>query len=391
MALSIMALTPQDIAQGAGEAARNVLGAVPGIAADGAAMYVKEGTPPSLIPNVGVGLARQACRRYADNPGGVPGRVAAGFERVCRPYLDDIGYGVGPSIAKPFEGGQCDAPYIVTVQRFNDDGTPGGSPTPRRTRGPIVGVRRVALDNGNPPNYSLQIGSSGPLEPTGNCGSVANQGFAWRTFGSGVGQSLRIISVTPCGDNSCGSPPPVVVGPVPPAVPGPRVEPYNPSPDIDIDIDLEIGPQGDITFDIGVGPITIDPFGGGGGDGGPDQPGSGYPPGDVGSPSAPSETGEDGTASGCAPPNSVLVGLKVNILEPVPDVSLYDPLVRRGVCYVYMGVPGNLALEPSGVALRDGQFCLAPVDYLTCWEVRANTGYLLRVIPYYRALEPEEV
>lgn len=391
VAVSFMALTPQDIANAAGQTARNILAAAPGLAADAAALYVKEGTPPSIIPNVGVALARQACRRYADNPGGVPGSVAAGFERVCRPYLDDIGYGEGPELQKPFEGGQCDGDcYQITVTNA------GGSVETIQARGPIGGVRGVTIPGGG----RLEIFARSEVNFTNSTTCLPLGAPAWRFGGLGgtawnADSNPRIVSIARTdgapGD-SCGNPPPVIVVPVPPPTPGPRTEPYNPSPDIDIDIDVEIGPQGDITFDIGVGPIVIDPFGGGDdGGGGPDQPGSGYPPGDVGSPAAPADTGEDGVAAGCAPPNSVLVGVKVNILEPLPDVSVYDPLVRRGVCYVYMGVPGNLALEPSGVALRDGQFCLAPVDYLTCWEVRANVGYQLRVTPYYRALEPEEV
>lgn len=391
IAVSFMALTPQDIANAAGQTARNILAAAPGLAADAAALYVKEGTPPSIIPNVGVALARQACRRYADNPGGVPGSVAAGFERVCRPYLDDIGYGEGPALTKPFEGGQCDAVYSInyTLDSNNAGATTGWL----QARGPIGGIRERPSGTGT---FVVELFARGVnISGSPNCRAVANTGAGWYSLGgtgSTGGGGPSINSVVACGLDNCGNPTPVIVVPVPPPTPGPRTEPYNPSPDIDIDIDVEIGPQGDITFDIGVGPIVIDPFGGGDdGGGGPDQPGSGYPPGDVGSPSAPADTGEDGVAAGCAPPNSVLVGVKVNILEPLPDVSVYDPLVRRGVCYVYMGVPGNLALDPSGVALRDGQFCLAPVDYLTCWEVRANVGYQLRVTPYYRALEPEEV
>jgi hypothetical protein len=211
--------------------------------------------------------------------------------------------------------------------------------------------------------------------------------------GASFGARVSGISLTPIGGpDNCGNQPPEFRPPVPPPSPGPRVEPFNPTPEIDVDIDLTINNDGDITFNIGTGPVVVDPF--------PEvpppgqttePPGSGYPPGEVGDPAPPEDTGPGGVAAGCAPAGKVLVGVKVNILEPLPKVSEYDPSVRRGVCYVYMGVPGNLALEPSGVALRDGQFCLAPVDYLTCYEVRANTGYSLRVTPYYRDVEPQEV
>lgn len=179
--------------------------------------------------------------------------------------------------------------------------------------------------------------------------------------------------------------------PVPPPSPGPRVEPFNPRPEIDIDIDVDIQNDGDIVFDIGFGPVVISPFPPVPSGGGETPPGSGYDPGDLGEPGDSEDTGEDGEASGCAPANSVLVGVKIDILPPFPKVNQYDDQVWRGVAYVYMGIPGLLALQPEGVAVRSGQLILAPVDYLTCWEVRANTGYNLSVTPYYREKEPQEV
>lgn len=393
LALSLMALTPQDIAQRAGEEARNILGAVPGLAADGAAQYIKIGTPPSLIPNVGLGLARQACRRYADNPDGLPGSVAAGFERVCRPYLDDIGYGAPPALEKPFDGGQCPGTRYTFEWTRSQAGTTL-SPGIFDLVGPLSLVKEGDTSGTAvcPPGQSF----SQILMKGANNTSV--------TLISGCDVKAVVTAVYPTfgGPNNCGSPAPIIRPPVPPVgAPGPVREPYNPSPDVDIDIDLTIGPGGDINFNIGTGPITIDPFGGddGGGDGGDnpgiDQPGtapsSGLPPGDIGEPAEPVGTGTNGRAAGCAPPNSVLVGIKINILMAPAFGSEYDPLVRRGVCYAYMGTIGNLALDPSGVALRDGQMLFAPLDNLTCWEVRANTGYILRVTPYYRALEPLEV
>lgn len=388
-----MALTPVDIAQRVGETAGNLLRAAPGVAANAAALYIKEGTPPSLIPNVGVAVARQACRRYADNPDGVPGPVGAALEEVCRPYLDDIGYGAPPALEKPFEGGQCQGALYRVDYEFND-GSGNFTPAVFFLRGPLSLSR------------SLEPGDSSVSCPPGTSFTRATMiGFQGerRTLHSGCGTGSRNISVSPFegAANNCGNPAPIFGPPLPPPAPGPVREPYNPGPGIDIDIDVTIGPTGGITFNIGTGPIVIDPFGdggdggGGGGDPGIDQPGtapsSGLPPGDIGSPAPPADTGPSGVAAGCAPPNSVLVGIKIAILEPLPEVSEYDPLVRRGVCYAYMGTPGNLALNPEGVALRSGQMLFAPLDNLTCYEVRANVGYQLRVTPYYRALEPQEV
>lgn len=388
-----MAITPQDIAQRAGEEAKNILGALPGLARDGAAQYVKIGTPPSLIPNIGLGLARQACRRYADNPGGVSGGVAAAYEGVCRPYLDDIGYGQGPAIKLPFRGGQCENVFYRIEFSFTND--QGSRQSIEQIIGrPLVGTYTQAEANGgksvgyverNPDGTTVRTRQAGVSDPATNpAPSVRVVGRAFDTL-----------------PDDCGNPPPEVTDPVPPPGPRPTREPFSPTPDTDIDIDVTIGPSGNITFNIGGPNITIDPFGGGGGGGdgepdpGIDQPGtapsSGLPPGDIGQPAAPVVTGPAGVASGCAPPNSVLVGIKVNILEPLPPVNQYDPSVLRGVCYAYMGTPGNLALDPSGVALRNGQMLFAPLDNLTCWEVRANVNFLLRVTPYYRALESLEV
>lgn len=386
-----MAFDVGAVAAGVAREAANVLGAGAGVAADGAAELIRTGGPPSILPKVGIEVARRACRRYADNPGGVPSAAAAGLERVCRPYLDDVGYGSAPTIKLPFRGGQCvGLNYSVTIQSesfpFQDCSTFGPGVSTNGYSGPIRGLRFAVV---NPSGELCTPGrNTAYLQhgPPGNETVVA---------GAGYGVTASILSVVPelpVPDN-CGNPVPVVTPPGAPAVPDPPgPQPFNPTPDIDIDIDVTIGPTGEITFNIGTGPITIDPFGGGD-DGGGDDGGGGpdNPPGDIGAPAAPVPTDPAGKASGCAPPNSVLVGVKVNIVSEPPFKSEYDPQVRRGACYVYMGTVGNLALETSGVALRSGQMFFAPLDNLTCWEVNANTGYVLQVVPYYRALEPEEV
>lgn len=388
-----MAITPQDIAARAGETAKSILGIPAGVIGDAYAGYIKNPPAEGLIPNLGVGVARQACRRYADNPNGVPGSVATGFERVCRPYLEDIGYGAGPQIKPPFEGGQCPTVYTGRVFIGDTEISQGGG-APRSLTGPLGGVTRTEVVTNQP--------ASGGVRVTWTFGNDSANNFLSIQYIPGFTPPPRFTLERADGQpDSCGNPPPVVTGPVPPSTPGAPTEPYNPTPDIDVDITVDIGPDGDITFDIGGPSITIDPFGGGGdGGGGEDNPGidqpgtapsSGLPPGDIGTPAQPADTGEDGIAAGCAPPNSVLVGIKIDILAVTGPVSEYDPLVRRGVCYAYMGTPGNLALEPSGVALRSGQMLFAPLDNLTCYEVRANVGFSLRVTPYYRALELTEV
>lgn len=356
---------------------------------------VRDGVPiPGyIIPAIGIEVARRACRRYADNAGVFDPATAAGFERLCRPYLDDVGYGDGPTIDLPFRGGQCAGTnYRIQCQTTvfpTANCTPISNAFSTFVNGPVSGP---FTDSVSPP-------PAGPLCP-GTSGTRVfmrtgpNQDILVLA-GASYGARISGLSVTRnSGPDDCGNPPPVITDPVPPTVPDPPgPQPFNPGPEIDIDIDVDIdidpvvGPV--IVFDIGTGPITIDPFpeGEGGDGGGGDGGGSGPPPGDVGEPAGPEDTGEDDKASGCAPEGSVLAGLKINLLEPLPQVSQYDDQVWRGACYVYMGVPGNLALHPEGVALRDGQFFLPQVDNLTCYEVRANTGFNLRVTPYYRALE----
>lgn len=345
--------------------------------------------PGYIIPAVGVEIGRRACRRYADNSGAFDPASAANFELLCRPYLDDVGYGQPPSIELPFRGGQCCGAtyqYVYTFRNPNTGQLQDSVQTATNVQ--ILGL----FERSNQPAQPTKSG--GVRVRACNTGEIQDIPLGTTFESAPLDQSISGLTRIDGGPDNCGNVPPVVVDPVPPPVPdppGPR--PFNPSPNIDIDIDVDVviapvvGPV--IVFDIGVGPVTINPFGGGGdGDGGGGS--GGPPPGDVGEPSAPEDTGDDGTAAGCAPEGSVLAGVKINILEPLPQVSQYDEQVWRGACYVYMGVPGNLALHPEGVALRDGQFFLPQVENLTCYEVRANTGFNLRVTPYYRALESDE-
>lgn len=390
-----MGLGLEGISSSVGEFAADLFEGAGPYAATETGKFLRDGIPPIpgyIIPIVGVEVGRRACKRYADNADVFDSGSAAQFENLCRPYLDDIGYGSPPSIRRPFTGGQCEVDYylIYAWKPVNTDGSLGAEvQQPSVTiPGPIRGLEGRGAAGARQIVVTYGAGQEAILRQ-----SSAQQGDF---------QEVRIVQAVRLDGqpDSCGNPPPEVTNPGPdpsPLPPGPT--PFNPGPGIDIDIDVDIdidpvlGPR--IVFDIGDGPVTIDPFPDGDGeDGGDDDGGSpvsGLPPGDIGSPGTPEPTGEDGKASGCAPANSVLVGVKVNILTAPPFASEYDPLVRRGACYVYMGTSSNLALEPAGVALRSGQMFFAPLDNLTCWEVNANSGYVLQVIPYYRALEAQEV
>lgn len=387
-----MGLDLTGISDGVGEFVADVFTGAGPLAVTETAKVLRDGVPiPGYIgPIIGVEIGRRACKRYADNAEVFPSDTAVQFENLCRPYLEDIGYGTAPSVDLPFRGGQCYGNYSY-IYTFRNPNTGELQDSPQTVSGRIVGLFERVNSNG--------VTKTGGIERQLSPGAPIDQiSLGTTNIGAPLDQSIRNIQRTDGGLDNCGNPPPVVTQPGPDPVPlPPGPTPFNPEPGIDIDIDVDIdidpviGPR--ITFDIGDGPVVIDPFpeGGGGGDDSGGAPGSGLPPGDIGSPSAPEDTEATGKASGCAPPNSVLVGVKVNIVSEPPYKSEYDPAVRRGACYVYMGTVGNLALEPAGVALRSGQMFFAPLDNLTCWEVDANSGYVLQVIPYYRALEPEEV
>ena len=366
----------RELANGARDALRQ--GAA--VATGNQGNYIANGEPSSIYGKIQQETARQACRRYADDPGKFSGRAAVAVENACRPYLDDIGYGSPPSIKLPFRGGQCEnVNYSVTIRSelfpFQDCSTFGPSTTTNGFSGPIRGLRFAVV---NPSGELCTPGQNTAYlqhGPSGNETAVA---------GAGYGVTASILNVVPENPQSpdCGNPLPEIELPVPPPVPGPRREPFNPSPDIDIDIEVEINPDLTIDVDFGTGPITIDPFGeegsGGGGGGG------------VGSPGTPEDTGAGGEAEGEAPEGQILTGLRIDFVEPPIGGNEYAPGVFRAVCYIYMGTADGLDHDPAGAMLRSGQFVYAEKDFLTRWAVSANAGYNLRVTPYYRPEEGEE-
>jgi hypothetical protein len=107
-------------------------------------------------------------------------------------------------------------------------------------------------------------------------------------------------------------------------------------------------------------------------------------PGDIGDPGATEDTGLGDEAEGEAPAGQVLVGLQITVLAQPPTAKIFEGEVFRGLGWIYMGVPGNLALHPSGSTHRDTQFTFADRDNLTAWKVIAKSGYNLRVKPYYK-------
>jgi len=360
--------------------------------ADGEGEYLRSGNPRSGTAKVGQAVGRAYCRLYGQNPDSVLGGVGPRVEKACRPYLDDLGYPQGPKVNTPFAGGQCPGNYIVTGTWTRGCGAQSGQTADWSTftaiAGPIVGI--VGTLGGN---WTVQhgIGQSAPIFPSAGGGQLARgpgPGFACAQFPdeSVVASSASITAVSPQGfSDTCGSPPPTITPPPPITDPQPPPFRFNPDGDIDIDIDVDINPDGSVTFDVGTGPITIDPFAdsdGGGGGAGTDPP-----PGDVGSPGAPEDTGLGEGAEGEAPDGSVLVGLRLDVLVSPANAREFAPGIFRAACYVYMGTPSGLDHDPAGSMLQTGQFVFAEKENLTNWQVFSNTGFNIRVTPYYREVE----
>jgi len=345
--------------------------------------YIRDAQPDSLFEAVPLAAARQGCRRYADNPDEYSGLRQARVERACRPYLDSIGYGGSPTLELPFRGGQCDGqPYNVLITGVRADNGCNVSPGTAGANGILgpISIRR-RVDS----TFLSQVGGLCPGFSINTVEVIDRSGGVAATFGQVRGVRVDSITVTPVGGvDNCGNPPPEIQpGPRPDPVEPPGPRPFNPFPGIDVDIDVTVNP--DLTFDVdfGVGPVTIDPFGdggggGGGGDGGPGSPGS------------PEDTGPGGDAEGEADDGQVLTGLRIDFVEPPIGGNEYAPGVYRGVCYIYMGTADGLDHDPAGAMLRSGQFVYAEKDFLTRWSVSANAGYNLRVTPYYRAVEAGE-
>lgn len=353
--------------------------------------YIRDAQPANVIDAVALAAARQGCRRYQQKGGDYSGRRAARAERACRPYLDSLEPGTGPSLSLPLRGGQCPVAYNVTYSATGASGACNpinfGPTTVSAGIGPIT-IRKF--------HNTAQSSQSGGLCPGYSYNNVIikNASGEQVLVGQGRGIKLNSISVTRVGGglDNCGNPPiefEPPKAPVSPLPPGPR--PFLRAPDVDIDIDVTVNPDFSININLGTGPVTIDPFadpvltdpGGGGDDGGPND----GPAGDPGVPGSPVTTGPGGDAEGAAPEGSVIVGVRVEVLAIPESRTRYTDEVYRGAYYVYMGTPGLLALHPSGAMVTVDQFTFADKDNLTRWRVRANDKWSIRATPYYREVE----
>jgi len=339
--------------------------------------YIRAGEPQGTVGKVGQAIARSYCRQYGADPGAAKFGNAARIENACRPYLDDQDPGKGAGIGIPFEGGQCPDIYQI----WWDDGT-GDRAISGSIQGPLTFVRaRLVVPLGSGPAGTARYA----IEASGAGGFVLAEIVG--TF-STAAPSTRVVNLTNAVDN-CGDPPPVVTQPGPIADPSPPPFRFNPNGDINVNVGVDILPDGTINVGIGGPTVNVDPFGGGGGGdtGGGDADPAPPPPGDIGSAGGSADTGAGGEAEGEAPEGSVLVGLKIDILTSPPKARQFATGVFRGACYIYMGVASNLDQDYGGSMLKSGQFFFAEKENLTHWQVSANNGYNHRITPYYREVE----
>lgn len=335
-------------------------------------------------------VTRLNCRIWASrDKSGYSPRVNQYNGEVCDPYLESLdenpdgGY-VGPE----FKGGQCAIDYFVNGNQvlYGTDGQVLASgPFQVGVRGPIGGL-----------SWSDSAGGpvTGPLAPnaTGFYAVLASGTGPQVIFGNGQGgASGSITSVVPQGPvpDNCGDPSPVVQPPstVTPKSPIVPTVPINLPGIGPITVTVNVDDKGrpviiapEIGVEVTVNPPDDDDDGEGGG-------GSSPPPGDVGNPGAGGSASAGDDAEGEAPPGKELVGLKLTLVNIPARPSTYAPGVYRGAAYIYMGTPTGLDQDYAGSMLREQQFVFAERKGLTKWLVKANDGYEINVVPYYR--EPE--
>lgn len=348
-------------------------------------------------PQIDQAIGRGFCRRWArtGKTGILPGRNAY-YSENCRGYLEDIGEWPGDGfVGPPSEGGQCAVLYNVRQAGLfyssNDPNTPipyndevAGNPR----LGPITTSRSSGTSQGQP---DITINFSSPEFPGGPPvfrGSIVN--FRNYPDGNPRNRDGRFIFTPADGSpDDCGNQP-ADYTPQPTLDPAPPFDPKLPNPfgGPDINIDIDINPDGTINIDLPdfpgnpldpIDPENPDP---GGGDGPP-----ALPPGDQGDPGGSGTTGDGGEEEGEAPPGKVLVGLLLELITIPIGAKEFGPGIYRGPAWIYMGGDAGLDQDFAGSCLAETQFVNAETENATKWRVRANIGYDIKVTPYYREVE----
>lgn len=353
--------------------------------------YIATGEPVGAVAQIGQAIARAACRRYASGDTNTTGRQAERYERACGPYLRTLDPGNDLGIASPLQGGQCNAiytvnsgPYTRNTFRCSDGVNVGSGAGIQRgvtgVPGPIQSAAPFAVATGQCGDRTLVFRVVGADGIPRDAGTLAS---------SGTNERVEVSALTPIftrqdgQPDACGVAPPVVS----PRPSTPDVQPppfrFNPIPGIDVGVDVDVNPDGSITFNIGTGDVTVNPFEGeddGEGGGGP----SPIPPGDQGQPGNPVDVGP-GDAADESDPNRNLVGVLVQTIQtPTRANRLLNPTesYTKGAYFVYLGGAAGLTLIDTAAITRADQFYFAPPG-CNRFRVVPNAGFSIRVTPYY--------
>lgn len=354
--------------------------------------YIRAGNPKSISSQIGQAVARAACRRYGSGNATPNAAQAERYERACRPYLNDIGLGLPARITTPVRGGQCVGSVynlsgsMVTNGRFCSSGS-----TTTQTTNIIIGFFPTLI--GPVTSITTQIfGAACQGFPRGvrivytDLGGIRTRSTEFASEAGPIGYNTAYFFPTltlVSGANNCGSQP-VQIDPIRPG-PDPTPPPFrfNPNVNVDVDINVSVALDGSITFNIGTGDITVDPFaesGGGGADVAPTTPG-------VAGSSV--TTGSGGESESNAPAGKELTGVLVEIVASPPNAARFQNNSRqpfRGAGYISMGYPGLLGVDTSGGVFSSPQFFHAQQRGLSAWRTSANIGFNLRSTPYYREI-----
>lgn len=339
-----MVVTAAGIAFIAAVEAAEVLRAGGEVALGGGAQYIRDGQPIGVAANLGLELARLACRRYGNNPGDYPSDTALNYEKACRPYLEDIGEGSGPQLELPFRGGQCYTGYNY-IYSFRNPNTGEIQDSFQTVSGRIIGLFERVNSNG--------VTKTGGIERQLSPGAPIDQiSLGTTNIDAPLDQSIRNIQRQDGLPDDCGNPEPEVTQPTGPTIVLPPIVPIIIAPDIDVDARVEVNIDGTIDIDLGTGDITIDPFGddddsGSGGDSGADD----SPPNPEPGPDLPGGNGGFGGDDlfGEPPAGRRWVGCCITITvrptnqPPIPNTIPED---------VYASVVGNIRLVYNAAGTR---------------------------------------
>lgn len=374
--------------------AAEVLRAAGEVALGGGPQYLRDGAPIGAVAQAGLQAARYACRRYGSNPGQYPSDTAANYEKACRPYLEDIGEGEGPSLELPFRGGQCDGQaydvLITGVRADNGCNVNPGTAGANGVIGPISIRRRVDT------TFLDQVGGLCPGFSINTVEVIDRSGGVAATFGQVRGVRVDSISVTPqSGTDDCGNPEPEFEEPKGPGITIGPITPIFIDNTFDVDASVNVNLDGTIEFNFGLGPISVDPFGdaGEGGGGGPEPPGAPtigpVTPGGNGGFGGDDELGEP-------PAGQRWVGIAMAITNRPEDFGVIPTTTADKV---YPTVVGNARLIYNAFGFEVvGTPVQIRSDRVTLWEeVRGANPVALRVnlqagfgYSYFGIAQPDE-